>query len=701
MVTSATASKMLGLFPASPVTSMTTHAYTVSQSSTVPATASGPWSITSFSDSDVFAHQIVHSQLDGSGAPDAARSWELRIGKGGQIYSLSTQGLETQPPQYRPANIAANPVLNGTDPNIVGGRDWAPWVDDVLQMVTANGYLNTRLPDPSTGVLVGPWKIHNTVSEHSLDATQWRHQPADYKYFMHGSGAYLRDYQTTPVYNPVLAAQANTTETSYSSMHWMVQAHSPAIFPGHCINYYRYRDIGGGFIEVTAVIYNFKYAAPVFDQSASTAYPGALNSFNFPIGGVRETTYGKFYLPDPATGALVEQTGRQTFSDRADPTPFDAFGGWLCFSAGSAQGNRALAVVTGGHRTVDGYNAASSDLRWGYVDTTAPVAPGGVTTTRNYQLASFVRIRLLNPGEGMWARWYVGVGSRADLKAAIDSAGLAATHASFGITAFAEATTPVIGWYGANTGPLTDQPGASPPRFYTYAWPVTGSVPLFQVKDATGTYKLTIDPYHFNGTATEQHFGLRQYRSYDGGTAEIVCLGFVMPTVAATNAGGGVFPYAALTACVNAGFVVAPDPDLAFTLQVRTSFRIQNSGAGSWVFSPNSAPVGPSLAGTTSSGPNTRWQLVPAGAAGQFRIENVATGRWLAAASASTVNEAAPTGPAASALWTLSTAANGDVQITNVTYGTVLAAVAASMSLQLVTAGTSGLLPLWKLIPVT
>lgn len=96
---------------------------------------------------------VYHARLKYDHPTNPDNSYELRLGKGDQIYSFLTSSGETVPPQY-PAS--------------------APWVDEVWQMVAVDGALN--MPEE------------------------------DKAYFIHQAGVYLRTpEQTIPFYSPIVA----------------------------------------------------------------------------------------------------------------------------------------------------------------------------------------------------------------------------------------------------------------------------------------------------------------------------------------------------------------------------------------------------------------------------------------------------------------------------------------------------------------
>ncbi len=206
-----------------------------------------------YSETDVY-HALL--KYDHPTNPDY--SYELRLGKGGQVYSFLTSAGETVPPQY-PAS--------------------APWVDEVWQMVAVDGALNM----PGAGM----------------------------PYFIHQAGVYLRTpEQTQPFYSPIVAEYYNPDDNSYTVVNWGLQAHTS----GHLLSgytssllyYTRYTNLGNGVIQVDLLMYNFGDDTMTF--------------INVPWGGVRRSTYDHWFasLPDHS---YIEQTGNFTsYSEQLSDT---------------------------------------------------------------------------------------------------------------------------------------------------------------------------------------------------------------------------------------------------------------------------------------------------------------------------------------------------------------------------------------------
>ncbi len=134
----------------------------------------------------------------------ANRDWEIRIGQGGQIYSIRSEVGEIVPPQSirRPFN------------------------DEVFQAISVN------TSPRATG---------------------------DEAAFYHQSGYYVDfDNVTQPTLSPLLSS-GSVEANAYSTLCLAVQADAEAFpqLPGGMLHYQRTRDLGDGVIEVTHSIYNF------------------------------------------------------------------------------------------------------------------------------------------------------------------------------------------------------------------------------------------------------------------------------------------------------------------------------------------------------------------------------------------------------------------------------------------------------------
>jgi len=139
------------------------------------------------------------------------RSWTIRFGQGGNIYSHFCPDLhgETIPPQ------------NHVD---------HPWVDEVHQSVSVNINLNQR-----AGMCNG-----DTCPE----------------YYIHGAGTVQEDgtYTTIPFYSQSLAKHCAGATCTFAA--WAQQAHLETnIFTSPIITLNRFTNCGNGIIEHTEMLY--------------------------------------------------------------------------------------------------------------------------------------------------------------------------------------------------------------------------------------------------------------------------------------------------------------------------------------------------------------------------------------------------------------------------------------------------------------
>ncbi|WP_417443134.1 T9SS type A sorting domain-containing protein [Joostella sp.] len=221
-------------------------------------------------------------------------SYSMRIGKGGQIYSLRNRGIgEAIPPQHR----------DGPREPSYFGQYYAPWVDEVWQLVTVD--LNQK---NSTGQ----------------------------KWFIHQSGVYLhqQNIQKRPFFSPLLAEYYDEANQAYTVVNWGQQAHTKVArlrnFTSNILYYARYKNIGEGIIQVDYKIYNFG------DDEITWA--------NVPWGGARTSRlkYAFFSKPNHGRARFTAdfKLGRKRIASNT--------GGWGAFSKSGEKGQGpTLALVVG------------------------------------------------------------------------------------------------------------------------------------------------------------------------------------------------------------------------------------------------------------------------------------------------------------------------------------------------------------------
>ena len=211
-------------------------------------------------ENDVYHAALRSNQTSGP----ANRDWEIRVGLGGQIYSIRSEVGEIVPPQ----------------------STMRPFNDEVFQAVSVN-----TAPRDTGG-----------------DAA-----------FYHQSGYYVRDVVTQPTFSPLLAS-GSVEADSYSTLSLAVQASSRANpqLPSGLLNYQRTRDLGDGVIEVTHSIYNFGSDTAGFHNLPwggvrKTLFDNMLVSN--PGGGFTDRTIFGFGLPENQVVGVATTGGWTAFTE--------------------------------------------------------------------------------------------------------------------------------------------------------------------------------------------------------------------------------------------------------------------------------------------------------------------------------------------------------------------------------------------------
>tara|TARA_B110000879_G_scaffold206467_1_gene288505 strand:- start:306 stop:2501 length:2196 start_codon:yes stop_codon:yes gene_type:complete len=362
---------------------------------------------------------------------DSSSDWALRVGKGGQIYSLKTDSLgETVPPQFR-------------------SDDSAPWVDEVWQPVSVYDYY----PNAK---------------------------------FNHGSGIYIKDpILTEPFYTPRLATEIDETDRSFYAINWMQPSGASEYNednPSHIINLTKYKDLGDGVIEVTMGMYNF---------GSTEVY----RYHNMPWGGVRRTALEYNYLSNTNQTSYTQVTGffGESGAGSARLVNTEDTGGWTTFcSENSGDYGHSLGFVFGkDDQLTNTYQ--KNRVRQGYAWPLSPQA--SETDWRNYMVSTLNVRHNINQGEGIWTRNYMVFGeTRTDVQNKIANRNLV-DNTLFEDMNITEDSVEVIGYeIGTYNGEFAIVKGESP-VFYLYSAPVSGSIPIFEMVKADGERFVTHNPY--------------------------------------------------------------------------------------------------------------------------------------------------------------------------------------------------------------
>jgi len=203
-----------------------------------------PWSQL---EEHVFNGKMMHTDVSSN------RTWTLRLGKGGNIYSMVGPMGETVAPQKRIDS---------------------PWIDEVWHSV------GVEPPQPEE-----PYMVHGAGSYQS-DQT-------------YGSNVGV-PLTEVPFYSPSLGKYCNDEEGECGFAAWAQHGPVPVYWESTMLNFNRYRDCGNGVIEHTAVHHN------------NMGSQKNLMRLDAPFGSVRFSTLRDVVMTDQDSEILIEphQLGR-------------------------------------------------------------------------------------------------------------------------------------------------------------------------------------------------------------------------------------------------------------------------------------------------------------------------------------------------------------------------------------------------------
>lgn len=218
------------------------------------------------------------------------RSWELGIGKGGQIYSMYSTFGEAMAPS----------------------RPQSQWNDEVWQMTTIYADLLGR-----------------DLPENPKDPTRQKFSNA----YVHQSGAYSKEDAGKAFYSPLLAERFDEERRAYSVLSWGLIP-SPSINRSGILVYVQYRDLGAGVIEVTYIVYNFE-KEPMTNLS--------------PWGGVRTSIFPEHVVSNPDGSYRYFTPFHYAYDDlEGCRINFEDTGGWAAVAANADNPySHAIGVVFG------------------------------------------------------------------------------------------------------------------------------------------------------------------------------------------------------------------------------------------------------------------------------------------------------------------------------------------------------------------
>jgi len=417
-------------------------------------------------ETQVFLAELAHTQTKND-------SFTLRVGRGGQIYSLRGVFGESLPPSWRDA-----------------GQHRSPWNDEVWQFVAVCTRYN------GVEALLKAGAVSDAVQE------RFKATPFKSSFFVHNSGAYIPgESAVQSLYCPLLAFESDAEARTIRTLNWGLVPQVRTIHRSPVLYYSQIRDVGEGIIELTWLVHNF-----------STRDDVVFDHLNAPWGGTRHTSLPVHSIAAPDG----EPKPRAEFfpPDRPDQAiDVHKTGGWTLASATVAADSPSLALVFGLDRHFKEEQAKAARG-----DPCTQRAPSVIrdflahypqlyekkwkdwqsrpeNSFRNYDVIELIPRLRIAPQQTLWFRSFLIVNRR---DRAIELAPSLVDKVDYGLLTFDPAATTLVPVHLANGRVVDPDAAQGPPSFEVYARPVPGSLPLFLLEDtATGREVVTTDPYRF------------------------------------------------------------------------------------------------------------------------------------------------------------------------------------------------------------
>jgi len=215
----------------------------------------------------VFNAKMMHTDVNSN------RTWTVRLGKGGNVYSMVGPMGETVPPQKRIDS---------------------PWIDEVWHSVAVEP------PQPEE-----PFMIHGAGSYQS-DQT-----------YNSDVGIPLTE---VPFYSPSLGKYCNDADGECGFAAWAQHGPVPVYWESTALNFNRYVDCGDGIIEHTTVSHN------------NMGSDKNLMRLDAPFGSVRFSTLRDVVISDKNSEILIEPHDLGRFDNAATKVPVADTMGYTVFA---------------------------------------------------------------------------------------------------------------------------------------------------------------------------------------------------------------------------------------------------------------------------------------------------------------------------------------------------------------------------------
>lgn len=447
------------------------------------------WEI-DWSETEVFSKLLKYNDSD-----NINESFELRLGKGGQVYSFKGSFGEALPPQWRNSFDSNGNAISDSNPSIVNGKiipergNWAPWVDEVWQMV------NTDANDKDI-VQENGQSVEKIVTRN-----------------IHQAGSYLNNYAhrssdlVKPFYSPIVSSFYDASTQEYNMIVW-AQSESPNYvydgrsdcnschpntFRANSLYYLKYKNIGDGIIQVDFLTTNFSKVRET-------------NFFNILFLGIRNSNLKYLFFSNP-DNTFYEETIPE-FSTGATKRS-SLTNGWFALSNSINGSTSSLGFV------FDSSTIGYSDFRYGHA-----LGPN------NIRDANIFSYRLLKANNDHWTlintktvrgRYFIVVDANIQNIANKIATNNLTNNAKTVQKDFLESEAQTIYYNIKNEGTngfTFQKSNQQESNISVKSIPFLNSFPVFLINTNNGDARLTSNPYHYS------------LRPYDGVVTSMDLLGF-------------------------------------------------------------------------------------------------------------------------------------------------------------------------------
>ncbi len=441
----------------------------------------------SWSEPDVF-----HVELQNYSS-SASLDWQIRIGKGGQLYSIQLPELgEIIPPQI---------------------SETSPWNDDCM-----------------TSTLLGEVHKIGNIANYKGNA------------FIHGSSMYvIPEYDIDndfAFYAPMFANNYNEEERSYSLIN-LGLVPTPSAVRGDAMFYTKYKDLGQGVIEITYYFYNFGEFSFV---DAAVPWMGVRGSI-FPdkIDGAYSETNGNY---SDYSFIEIEDSEGNLNAPLFGEDLYLAYGsgGWQGYTQDASNPESVSVAMVHG---IDKYWEEQRALRiagedyWQRTQTICNSGTAGSASRDFNNITTAARLDF-EPGEGFFFRTFMVIGTLEEIP---DICAELVDQVDYGIIDLEEAEQKAVYVNNYDDQPIFTTIENGTPIGYLNATPVTNSLPIFLMKEQdSGTYVVSPDPYvvcskefvTHDLTPDSEHYDFfvenyYYYRPFDNNTEWTELLGYAIP----------------------------------------------------------------------------------------------------------------------------------------------------------------------------